>query len=102
LGNFSDIDNRNDKGALWENFCILERLKKNSMSDRNPQYYFFRTYQGDEIDFIEIENTVVNGFEFKYTKDSISNKVRKIYKEDLSGVGEVKVINTENYLNFIT
>jgi len=101
LGDFSDIENRNDKGALWENFCILERLKKNSMLERNPRYYFFRTYQGDEIDFIEIENTTVIGFEFKYTKDTVNSKIKKIYREDIGGQGEIEVINKENYIDFI-
>ena len=101
LGDFSEIENRNDKGALWENFCIVERLKRNSATDRNPRYYFFRTYQGDEIDFIEIDNTMVSGFEFKYTKDIVSNKIRKMYKEDLDGQGEIQIINTETFENFI-
>ncbi len=102
LGDFSEIESRVDKGALWENFCIIERLKKNSAEDKNPRYYFFRTYQGDEIDFIEIDDAVVTGFEFKYSKDNISSKVKKMYKVDLNGQGEIQVINTENCINFIS
>ena len=101
LGDFTEIDYRNDRGALWENLCIIERLKRNSALDRNPRYYFFRTYQGDEIDFIEIENTIVTGFEFKYTKNIVDDRIINIYKEDLNGNGEIQVINKENYIEFI-
>ena len=101
LGDFSEIEGRSDKGALWENFCIVERLKRNGSLDKNPRYYFFRTYQGDEIDFIEVDNATVTGFEFKYAKDTISSKVKKIYKEDLNGYGEIEVINKDNVTDFI-
>lgn len=101
LGDFSEIENRIDKGAVWENFCILERLKRNNAVGRNPRYCFFRTYQGDEIDFIEVEDGKVIGFEFKYTKDIVSSKIDKIYREDIGGIGKIEVINKNNIVEFI-
>ena len=38
-------------GGLFENFCILERLKANTYNQNHPNYYFWRTYDQQEIDF---------------------------------------------------
>ena len=32
IGNMAPLENRNDTGALWENFLIAERMKNNSYS----------------------------------------------------------------------
>ena len=52
ISNFSIPDMRTDKGALWENFLISERLKTNSYDKRYANTYFWRTHDKAEIDYI--------------------------------------------------
>jgi predicted AAA+ superfamily ATPase len=101
LGDFSSIENRMDKGALWENFVIVERMKMNAYLNKNPQYYFFRTYKGEEIDLIEKYDADIFGFECKYSFRNIRGNIRKIYREDLQGKNEIEVIGMENYETFL-
>ena len=66
IGNFGLPGNRVDIGALWENFCICERLKYNSVHNPGTRVYFWRTYDGAEIDFVEEKNGTYTAFEFKW------------------------------------
>lgn len=66
IGNFAQIENRTDVGALWENYAIVERLKFNSYRDNFAQSWFWRTQQQKEIDYIEEENGHLRAFEFKW------------------------------------
>ena len=101
LGNFSFFETRTDKGALWENFVIVERMKANEQKGIQPQYYFFRTYKGEEIDFIEKMDTQVCGFECKYLKGFVSQHIQNIYTKDLLGSGKICVINKGNVQEFL-
>lgn len=56
INNFSPVSLRNDMGALWEQFFITERIKFNSSMNHNPQYYYWRTYDGQEIDLLELNS----------------------------------------------
>ena len=53
INNFSPLHARNDIGQLWEQYVMSERLKYNSYKGYHPQYFFWRTYDGQEIDQIE-------------------------------------------------
>ena len=66
INNFSPFDTRNDTGALWENFCIVERLKNDKSKRKFKNYYFWRTYNQKEIDLIEEYNGKLEAFEFKW------------------------------------
>ena len=66
LGNFTQLDLRMDKGALWENFLVSERRKQNLYKDTFAKMYFWRTKQQQEIDFVEENNGQITGFEFKW------------------------------------
>lgn len=65
-GNLNLIQNRNDTGALWENFCISERKKYNEYHQRLVNMYFWRTFDKAEIDLVEEQNGVLTPFEFKW------------------------------------
>ena len=67
IGNLAQVENRPDAGALWENFIIAERLKRNSYAGSIAQYWFWRTQQQKEIDYLEEENGQLNAFEFKWS-----------------------------------
>lgn len=66
IRNHNPLDIRNDTGALWENFCILERLKRNAYSGYHANSYFWRNYQQQEIDYIEEANGGFQAFEYKW------------------------------------
>ncbi len=46
INNFNSIQLRNDKGQLWENFLLAERMKANSYNETFVNSYFWRTYSG--------------------------------------------------------
>lgn len=66
IGNFTPLDLRQDKGALWENFLISERLKQNTYKQTFSKMYFWRTKQQQEVDFVEEGNGIISGYEFKW------------------------------------
>jgi len=53
-------------GMLWENFCFIERLKKQSYQKLYSNNYFWRTYDRQEIDLIEDRGGKLHGFDFKW------------------------------------
>lgn len=97
IRNFNSLNLRNDGGSLWENFCIIERMKANQRKDLSPNQYFWRTYSQKEIDYIEERDGKLYAFEFKWNK-----KKTKIPKEFLDTYknSKFKVINKDNYQEF--
>jgi predicted AAA+ superfamily ATPase len=67
INNLNSLDFRNDKGALWENFLIAERIKLHAYHQVYANYYFWRTVQKQEVDFIEETNGTLEAFEFKWS-----------------------------------
>ena len=55
-----------EAGTLWENIIISERLKRNAYSGSYCNYWFWRTQQQKEIDYIEEEDGRISTFEFKW------------------------------------
>jgi uncharacterized protein len=100
LDDFTPIEKRKDIGALWENFCIIERMKRNDALDRSVNYYFWRSYKGEEVDLIEVENENIKGFEFKWKEKALDKKIKEIYKQDLGGVGDLEIVCPDNFSNF--
>lgn len=98
ISNFNKLEDRNDVGALWENFLLVERLKQNNYTNRSVNYYFWRTYEGAEIDLIEESGGIIDGFEFKYKDENA-----KVPKDWLSFYPEAsfELINKNNYLEFV-
>ena len=99
IGNFNPINIRNDVGLLWENYLIYERLKKQEYSSIYANNYFWRTYTQKEVDFVEEREGKLFGYEFKWGKDK-SVKEPKEWRQTYSNT-EYKIINPENYLEFI-
>lgn len=97
--NFADLKKRNDVGQLWENFLLIERIKKTSYAKQHMNRYFWRVYTGSEIDYIEEYDGVLHAYEFKYKKSSA--RLPKTFLETYKHV-EFTCISRENYLDFIT
>lgn len=68
IGNFKALELKQDKGALWENFLISERIKKNNYENNLAKPYFWRTTQQQEIDYIEEIAGQVKGYEIKWSE----------------------------------
>lgn len=100
INNFNSLESRNDVGSLWENYMIIERMKFNSSRGFDPAYYFFRSYDKQKIDLFEDEGGVINGYEFKFTKDGISRTTREIFEQEIKGK-KLELINRDNYSQFI-
>lgn len=66
ISRFEPLQLRNDQGRLWENFCISERMKKQIYSQAFSSFYFWRTYDQQEIDLIEENGATVSAWEFKW------------------------------------
>ncbi len=97
INNFNPISLRNDIGALWENFCISERIKANSYNNRNVNSYFWRTYDQKEIDYIEEASGKITGYEMKFSEKQ-KFKIPKGFKETYNA--EVYKIDKTNYWKF--
>jgi predicted AAA+ superfamily ATPase len=69
INDFKLLNLRNDIGALWENYLISERIKRNKYLKKNVEYYFWRNYSQQEVDLIELWDGRVHAFEFKYSSD---------------------------------
>lgn len=98
INNFNELSARNDVGQLWENFLFIERLKKQEYQKIYANDYFWRTWDGKEIDFVEEREGKLFGFEFKY-----KDKGTKVPKDWTTSYPDAsyEVINRDNYLNFI-
>lgn len=98
INNFNSLNIRNDVGALWENFCIAERMKSNMNNRILANSYFWRTYGQQEIDYIEEREGKLFGYEIKWNIKKY--KEPKIWKE-IYKTAEFKIINKDNFLEFI-
>lgn len=100
IGNFNRLESRTDIGALWENYLAAERIKYQNYTQKNVTNYFWRTYDQQELDWLEEENGNLIGYEFKWNenrKSKIPTAFAKAYPE-----ASFEVINKQNYLEFIT
>lgn len=98
INNLNPIELRNDKGALWENFLIAERVKIQAYHERHANNYFWRTVQKQEIDFIEESGGRIQAFEFKW-KSGGRNKIPKSFIENYKA--DAITIDRENFREFI-
>ncbi|KKQ01395.1 MAG: AAA ATPase [Candidatus Roizmanbacteria bacterium GW2011_GWA2_36_23] len=71
IGNLNSLNNRDDTGKLWENFLIVERMKKLQYKQKIYALYFWRLSSGAEMDLVEETEGRLNGFEFKYGKKNV-------------------------------
>jgi len=68
IGNLNPIDLRNDIGQLWENYAVSERKKKQFYRGTLVYNYFWRTYDQQEIDWIEDRGGSLYAYEFKWSE----------------------------------
>ena len=100
ISNFSPVELRSDIGALWENFLISERIKNNAYHNKHAKYYFWRTTQKQEIDFIEEVDQNLFAYEFKYNPKKVKSKCPVTFSNNYPNV-PFDVITSENYMDFV-
>jgi predicted AAA+ superfamily ATPase len=99
IADFKSLENRNDTGQLWENYVISERLKYQQFSRKHANNFFWRTYDQQEVDWVEERDGSVSATEFKWTGSKTKPPAawRKSYPE-----AEFNVISHDNYLEWLT
>jgi uncharacterized protein len=98
VANFNTLALRNDVGELWENYVIAERIKLQHYESWLSNNYFWRTYDQQEIDWIEERDGGLFAFEMKYQKKTV--KAPGAWTANYPDA-TFNVISRENYLPFI-
>lgn len=98
IENFSPLPNRNDSGNLWENFLIVERMKTHTYRREGANRYFWRTYTGAEIDYVEESGGRLQGFEFKFNHKNV--RAPQSWLENYPEA-TFQTVNRDNYLDFV-
>lgn len=99
IGNFNPLELRTDKGALWENFLISERVKQIHYKQSLARTYFWRTKQQQEVDFVEETGGEIVGYEFKWSKKK-NARLPKTFTETYHA--KSKMIDKENFREFVS
>jgi predicted AAA+ superfamily ATPase len=99
ISQFNELADRNDTGNLFENFIVMERLKANAYMQRTARTYFWRTYDGQEVDVVEEINGKIHGYEVKWSK-SKRPKVSKAWKATYPDAS-MTFLNRNNCLSFL-
>jgi len=99
INNFNPLELRTDKGALWENFLISERKKRNLYAQYLHNSFFWRTHQGQEIDYVEDAGGQISAYEFKWNP----NRKAKIPATFATAYPNANwsVVNTESFRPFL-
>lgn len=99
IRNFNPLKLRDDKGALLENFFLIERMKFLNNQNKKANFYFWRTYDQKEIDLIEEREGKIIGWEVKWAeqKYKIPNDWLKTYPQ-----AKITLVNKDNVIDFIS
>jgi predicted AAA+ superfamily ATPase len=81
------------KGALFENYCILELLKSHKNKGVSQDFYFWRDSNGNEIDLL-----LVDGLEVACLEMKASQTVKPEYLKALHYLDETTGYNYNHYL----
>lgn len=99
IENFNPLETRQDVGQLWENFLLVERMKHMAYSSKSANRYFWRTYTGAELDYVEESNGQFRGYEFKWGDKTVNAPTS--WKETYPDAS-FQCINRNNFLPFLT
>jgi len=99
IANFNIQGLRNDYGQLWENFLSSERIKYQQYKGSTVNNFFWRTYDRQEIDWIEESGGKLNGFEFK--NKGKGEKAPAAWTRAYPSAG-FEVIDRDNYFEWLS
>jgi len=100
INDFSFPALRNDMGVLWENYMLSERIKRNAYAGQMVHYYFWRTYDQQEIDLIEAADGKISAYEFKLSPQAKAKRPDFFAKSYPGSTFEK--ISKDNYLDWIS
>jgi len=94
---------RDDLGKLWENYLVSERRKQLAGEGVAVRHWFWRTYDGQEIDLLEekADGGRLSAFEFKWNPSAKKGRVPRLFLETYPGA-TAAVITPENVRDFLT
>jgi predicted AAA+ superfamily ATPase len=98
INDFRPIAERQDTGALWENYIVSEVLKKKKNENYYSKLFFWRTQTQQEIDIVYEENNEISAIEIKWNanaKTKFNQGFLDAYKP-----AETIVIHPKNYMDF--
>lgn len=98
-GNFNPLAQRTDIGSLWENYIISERIKLLNIQQSEASYYFWRTTQQQEIDYIEKSTDQILACEIKRNTKA-KYKIPVTFSANYENVTS-KIVSPENYEEFL-
>lgn len=99
IRNFNPLNLRSDAGELFENWFVMEKIKKAQNTKHYANFYFWRTYDQQEIDLIEERDGKLFGWECKYStnkKPTAPNDWLKNYSN-----ASFTLVNSQNFFDNI-
>ncbi len=99
ISQFNPLALRQDTGALWENFLISERWKRQHYQQFTGKRFFWRTKTQQEIDYMEEDDGKLKAFEFKW-KNNKNAKVPTSFKEGYPEAS-FEVVDKDNFYTFL-
>ena len=103
IADFSIPETRRYTGALWENFLVSERKKRNAYNREWRNSWFWRTTKQQEIDYVEEGDGKINTFEFKWNpKVKVKNPATFLESYTGSTFTIIHPMNMEDFLLDIT
>ena len=98
IDNMKRLNIRDDGGKLWENFLLIERQKALAYAGRHVNPYFWRTYTGTELDYVEEGGGALSGYAFTFGKQK--KKQPKSWAETYPE-SSWRLVSPDNYHDFI-
>ena len=99
INNYNPLASRDDAGKLWENYCASEKLKSAGYKQLQANYYFWRTYDQQEIDLIEEISGQLYAYEFKYSIAKTA-KTPAAFKNAYPDA-KFHVVNPDNFSDYV-
>ncbi len=102
IKNFSNFDERQDLGHLWENFIVSELYKRYTYDKKLFTMYHWRTYDQKEVDIVLEVNGKLEAYECKYNDDktTVNKSVAKAWNE-LYPDTKINIINKSNFMEYL-
>jgi predicted AAA+ superfamily ATPase len=98
IGEYTSLPGRRDTGQLWENYLLAERVKRNRYQNLRTDYFYWRTYDQQELDLVERQNGQLAAYEFKWKEQT--GKPPVFFKKSYPDVPFI-LVHKNNYLDFI-
>lgn len=98
INNFNDLNLRNDGGGMFENFIVSEMVKKTVNDSQKTNFYFWRTYRGQEVDLISEKNGKLNAYEIKLGESKRTKGLHDFKAEYPKS--KIDIITMNNYRNY--